>query len=645
MCILSTPPSLPSFDPLSTALILTRQQRLAAHLPLFLQQLSRPVVLLHPRPLETRCHLFLLPLYVQRCVLSFLSLTMPRLHCDPLVGLLTVHASDCVLHLRALEKARGEGTDDGAERAWLVSEYRHVFMLLERMCDRLGVTPPSSIRQGMRLSGTDGAMDPLLAALRRHATFLSFREAGDTAPAVDAHMDDASSPEEPLPAPLAPPSAFEVLLRRMCELEGIVPEDGAAAEVRVADEPDAWHGSWPFAYPASPPAKALSKADLVDFGDDVFHQEEDAEAAALHNDAAREVDHGETSTMDVEEKATEVAEDAFPAPGARPPPERLPADALQQNASAVAAKDEGSDAVGAPEDGAAVVQSLLSAVLSLQLHLADLQAPLSGQLGDDQLRAHPSLAAIIPQVDALHALTTNAFAAAFVPSTTEGALQPSSLPTKLLYLLVRLLLTSSVHHSRACVVVSACLSHVVHGEAQRDVLLCVAHAVSTHPAAVFSSLLSLLFAPAQRLSALSSSHLDLIRHCVKHTTRSDLVLGLLAQLCHALTANASSASAGSFSPLPSSWSLEILHLLLDQVPPSSSSPAASDVLGMLKAVGSGGQLSALDSSMQSKWGKVLKVLISKWPEVCSARKTEVHAACGGMAHFSVKKPLEKLMAL
>ena len=612
-----------------------------AHLPALLHQLSRPVVLLHPRPLETRCHFFLLPLYVQRCVLSFISLTMPRLHCDTFVGLLTVYAAECVLHLRALEKARGERAEDGVERAWLVSEYRHVFLLLERICDRLGVTPPPSVRQGLRLSGRDSAIDPLLGALRSHPTFLSFREAADAARAVDARMDDVSSPEEPLPAPPAPPSAFTVLVRKMCELEGIAQEDAAVSDVHIADEPDAWHGSWPFAYPANLPTTALSKADLVDFGDDVFHQEEDAEAAA-HSDAACEVDRGGAATMEVEEKVTEVVKDAFPAAAA--PPERLPADALQQDEPAVSAQGH-CDALSTQEDGAAVMQSLLSAVLSLQFHLADLQAPLSGQLSDDQLRAHPSLAPIIPHVDALHAMTTEGFAAAFSPPTIEGTLQPSSLPTKLLYLLVRLLLTSSVHHSRASVVVSACLSHVVHGEAQRDVLLCVAHAVSSHPAAVFSSLLTPLFAPAQRLSALSSSHLDLIRHCVKHTTRSDLVLSLLAQLCHALTANASAASAGSFSPLPSSWSLEILHLLLDQLPPSSSSPAASDVLAMLKAVGSGGQLSALDSSMQSKWGKVLKMLTSKWPEACSARKSEVQAVCGGMAHFSVKKPLEKLMAM
>ena len=176
------------------------------------------------------------------------------------------------------------------------------------------------------------------------------------------------------------------------------------------------------------------------------------------------------------------------------------------------------------------MQSLLTAVLDLQFSVADLQGPLTGQLTDEQLRAHPLLAGVIPHVDALHAMSTDAFAAAFSPQSSEFSLSPSSLSPWLTYLLVRLLLTPSVHHNRACLIVTHCIANAIDGEIHREMLLTITHAMSTHPAAVFTSLLTPpLTSP--RLLSLSSAHFGLLRHCLSLSTRTDLTLALLSHLC------------------------------------------------------------------------------------------------------------------
>ena len=148
------------------------------------------------------------------------------------------------------------------------------------------------------------------------------------------------------------------------------------------------------------------------------------------------------------------------------------------------------------EDPAAVMQSLLSSLLALQSQLPDLNALFSTASTDAEFRSHAALASVLPQVDALHRMTATGFSSALSFTASSGS-PLSSLPSPLLYLFVRLVLTPSVNHSRACLLVSHCLSQAADGAPHRLLLLTLSYAMATHPAAVFTSLLEPLLTPPQ----------------------------------------------------------------------------------------------------------------------------------------------------
>ena len=650
--LLSTPPLYPAFDPLPAAFHHAHQHRLLHQLPSLLQQLSRPLLLLHPRPVESRCHLFLLPLYVQRCILSFLSITCvprPATH-SPLLDLLALHSSQCQQHLLEVTSA-GNGQQAAViaeELALLRSEYGLVSHLHHRLYRQLG-QPISPLN---RSSGAGDGIDRLLAQLTAHSTWQKFAELGSAAPTTDEEMveGDAESPSTAPPPPLHRLSALSELMRKLCERDGMQWDDSLhlpaprSPSPSAAAEDTSWTSAWSYAHA---PVTESAATSLIDFDDGVFalplveetaaQQEGDDHTAAMDAAAMEEDLILDTGAEQPPSSAHSTKATAATTPPSSPPPTvqelQLP--------TALAQTEEHSAAQAAA--AVSTMQSLLSAVMALQFHLADLQGPLSGQLTDEQLRSHSSLLPLIPHVDALHALPTVAFAAAFASPLDDATLTPAALPTKLLYLLIRLLLTASVHHERACLIVGQCLGHVVRGEAHRDVLLAVSHGLSTHPAAVFSALLYPLVTP-QGVVELTSAHLDLVRHCVKQTSaRGDLTQALLGQVCQALTVNAAPSLAMTRSPLPTSWAMEVLNLLVEAVP--GTGDVGGQVVGVVVMGGKGGGYAGLDAGMQSKYGRLMKTVVGKWPEECRRRKGELVAVLQAMSHFSVKRSVERLTSM
>ena len=518
-------------------------------------------------------------------------------------------------------------------------EYHLLFLQLQRMYHQLGHPVPSHIHcHTIR----DTVMEEWINRLRESRSFLQYGSGR-----AEVSGDEAMELGDAITSPAAPPptSAFDALMRKLCEREGLELMDHTASSSPFSEgEVNTSIARWEYEATATDSAAPHSVA-LIDFTDDVFALHDEDTSAVQHpagtEDNLPDIQHRETSHSDLTEAvqqppplSTLSADGPTSSTSPLPP---LPVQEVAPQPMEVQVVEEAS-----AQSAMAAMQSLLSAVLSLQYDLADLQGPLSGQLNDDQLRCHPSLLPLIPHVDALHAMSTAAFTAAFSPPTNESALTPASLPTKLLYLLIRLLLTSSTHHNRACLIVTYCMSHVMRTESHRDVLLAVSHVLSSHPAAVFSSLLTPLLT-SQGVTRLTSSHLDLVRHCIQHTSRTDLTQSLLSLLCQSLTTNATPAASSSLSPLPSAWALEIACLLMEAVPPSGE--VGAEVVGMVVAGGKGGWYVGLEGGMQIKHGRLLKLLVGKCAEECRRRRGELIAACQPMSHFSVKKTLEKLASL
>ena len=656
--LLSTPPILPAFDPLLAAVHFAHQHRLHPLLPSFLQQLARPLLLVQPRLVESRCHLFLLPLHVQRCILTFLSTTcVPRVAThSSLLSLLHLHSLQCHQHLLDVTTGRGpkQRTASAEDQSLLVSEYTLLLLLHRRLFEQLGQPLLAHLRSPSHGAG----VDRLLTQLSAHPTWQRSVEGGGAEPMVDDAMAAADAGASP-PVSDAPPqpSALRVLMRKLCEREGLPWDDSVQLPAPQppspsnAAEDSQWTSAWPPAAGVSEDwtaASASAPSSLLDFDDSVFALAVDADSAPLPEHEAKADSAAEPVAMEEAEHPIETNPTLSPSqvqPSERKTPSplpTLPAPSPFPLPATVAVQPPEPPTVPATPP-AATMQALLSAVLALQFHLADLQGPLSGQLTDAQLRSHPSLLPLIPHIDALHTLSTAAFAAALFPPADDSALTPASLPTKLLYLLVRLLLTPTTHHERACLLLAHCLGHVAHTEAHRDVLLAVSHGLATHPAAVFSALLQPLVAP-RAVAALTSAHLDLIRHCVKGSAaRVDLTQVLLTRLCESLVSNAAVAPASRQSAVLGPWAVEVLQVLVEAVPGTGEGGGA--VVEVLVTGGRGGVYAALDAGMQSKYGRLLKAVLASWPEECRRRKGELVSACQAMTHFTVRRSVERLMAM
>ena len=634
--ILSTPPSLPSFDPLQTALSLSQRHRIFPLFPSFLQQLARPLLLLHPRPLQTRSHLFLLPLYVQRSILAFLSASISRLQppsLPSLLPLLGAYSAECSRHLQPLRAAG----DKGGEHEQVLSECHLLLRLVERLYAQLQQPLPACLSSPLVRRELEDESERQMVELRSHATF-HWRPRPTPPPASQAALAGTSPHFAQAASPSPSPTPFAQLMRRMCEREGLIADAMSDAQSEPA-EPTAWPASLPFSSIAEPASAVL----LVDFDDAVFSLP-DEEVVEKEPPRDRADEAKADATVEQADVPTATVGEAQQLLAALPPAPL----AVEQPAEPPQRTDEaaGNSTASTAQAAMRSMQALLTAVLALQFSVADLQGALTGQLSDEQLRAHPLLLGIIPHVDALRAMSTDAFAAAFsppLPPTSESpSLTPSSLSPWLRYLLVRLLLTAAVHHSRACLIVEHCIADAIEGDIHREQLLTISHALSIHPAAVFTCILSPPLTHPQ-LSSLSSSYFGLLRHCLQLCTRADLVHSLLTLLCSSLSTVASSSSS-ILSPFPSHWSLEVVHLLLDTLPSSEGGKAVGEVAGMLTTVGGRGELGRVDATVQKGYAKVVRAMQAKWPAECARSRAQLLAVCEPMTHFSIRKVVDVLRA-
>ena len=304
----------------------------------------------------------------------------------------------------------------------------------------------------------------------------------------------------------------------------------------------------------------------------------------------------------------------------------------------------------------AAMQSLLSALPSLRLH--DLlgvfpSGAASASLSDDQLRAHSALTAIIPRIDAVHALpSADALEIAFNRPSAES-LTPATLPVELFYVFVRLLLTAAVSQQRAIIIVRHAMAHLTDAAQlpsfTRYTEDALTHAVATHPHAVYHSLLLPLVAP-NSVHALQPHHAKLVAVCVaNNTARVDLSQQFAVELARSMILHAARSPATSTAPsvVPSLTALGLLQDCLHDARHCPLSPpliaAAVSLLCTLAALPS---FAEQEKQWMSRVSTLLKRLMtdSEGVRACRERKAELLLGWGKLRALKSRYLLAAMQA-
>ena len=588
--------------------------------------LSRRLVVLCGGRVRTRCLLLLLPPHTQRGLLS-LVLSLPTV--------LQQHAEDTWLLLDEYcgqlldERRRAVELSTGPELLLRAVECDCLLLLVQSVYARAArqlpaqlppPPPPSFLLSHINHS----TLLPLpLVEPQPHQPHAKQRllaaQSQSTAHLVSHATPSAVVASEPLRPPLTP---LVLLLQSMCANSGT---DWSTVVQQSAEGSGQTDEDWTMQWEQTEQPVTV---ELCALDDDCFTSATQAGAPGAASDEAEETvaKHGAD-----EQAQEEIRHD------------KRSREAVQKSIRLVDSSVDQLSNANESRSAAAAMQELLAALSVLRLHdlVGVFPTGSSSSLTDEQLRQHAALSTVIPRVDAIHSLPSSAALELSFTQPSSASLTPTTLPAELFYVFIRLLLSSSVSQQRAMVIVRHSMRHLVDAAAPaytRYTEDALAHAVSTHPHAVYHALLTPLVTPSA-VSTVRPQHAKLINVCMaNNTARTDLSQQFAIALAHSLQVNAShSPAASALSVVPS---LPALGVLVDCLQPAAncplSPPLIAAVVSLLCALAALPAFASQDKPWMTRASSLLKRVMtdSDGAAACRARKAEL------MAGWSQLKPLK-----